>query len=145
MPTRPATAPDATPNDVHLRFLNASVSAQPQAPAAAPRFVARKAETARPLAAKALPALKPNQPNQRMPAPSMVKVRLWGAKWLLPKPFLFPITSAAARAAIPALMWTTVPPAKSRAPNSRIQPPGAHTQWASGAYTSTSHSAVKAA
>src|SRR5918999_265146 len=87
MPTRPATAPDATPSDVHLRVLNASVSAHPQAPAAAPRLVARKADAARPLAARALPAL----------------------------------------------MWTRVPPAKSRAPSSRIHPPGAHTQWARGA------------
>src|SRR5918999_2464792 len=123
MPTRPATAPDATPSDVHLRVLNASVNAPPQAPAAAPRLVARKADAASPLAARALPALKPNQPNHRMPAPSMVKVRLWGAKWLSPKPLLLPINSAAASAAMPALMWTTVPPAKSRAPSSRIHPP----------------------
>ena len=39
---------------------------------------------------------------------------------------------AAARAEMPELMWTTVPPAKSRAPMAPIQPPP-HTQWQSGA------------
>ena len=38
------------------------------------------------------------------------------------------MTSAAARAAAAELMWTTVPPAKSRAPMSRIQPPTPQTQ-----------------
>jgi hypothetical protein len=42
-------------------------------------------------------------------------------------------------------MWTTVPPAKSSAPSSRSQPPGAHTQWASGAYTRNSHKVVNRA
>ena len=34
---------------------------------------------------------------------------------------------------MPALMWTTVPPAKSRAPSSNSQPAGEKTQWATGA------------
>ena len=42
-------------------------------------------------------------------------------------------------------MWTTVPPAKSSAPGSRSQPPGAHTQWARGAYTGNSHRVVNTA
>ena len=37
-----------------------------------------------------------------------------------------------ASAAMPALMWTTVPPAKSRAPSCASQP-SAHTQWQTGA------------
>jgi hypothetical protein len=40
-----------------------------------------------------------------------------------------------ASAATPALMWTTVPPAKSRAPRSKSQPVGLKTQWATGLYT----------
>jgi hypothetical protein len=50
-----------------------------------------------------------------------------------------PYMIAATKAAIPAFTCTTVPPAKSNAPNSRSQPPGAHTQCAIGAYTSNDH------
>jgi hypothetical protein len=41
---------------------------------------------------------------------------------------------------MPALMCTTVPPAKSSAPSWNSQPVGLNTQWATGAYTSTNHS-----
>ena len=40
---------------------------------------------------------------------------------------------------MPALMWTTVPPAKSSAPRLNSQPVGLNTQWATGEYTSTDH------
>jgi hypothetical protein len=40
-------------------------------------------------------------------------------------------------------MWTTVPPAKSRAPLVRRNPPTPHTQWATGSYTSVAHSREK--
>ena len=60
-------------------------------------------------------------------------------------PRRLPITMAAARAAKPEFMCTTVPPAKSSAPRSRSQPPGAHTQWARGAYTRNSHRVVNRA
>src|SRR5687768_4198082 len=76
--TRPATAPDATPRVVALRSFIDSTRAQPTAPAAAPRFVARNAEAANPLAPRALPALNPNHPNHRMPVPRIVNVRLCG-------------------------------------------------------------------
>src|SRR5215469_12660621 len=76
--TRPATTPLATPRVVGLPRTNHSRMTHPRAPAAAPVFVATKAETARPLAASALPALKPNQPAHRSPAPARVKVRLCG-------------------------------------------------------------------
>ena len=46
--------------------------------AAAPKCVAVKAEVARPPAARALPALKPNQPTQRRQAPMKLSTRLWG-------------------------------------------------------------------
>ena len=38
---------------------------------------------------------------------------------------------------MPALMCTTVPPAKSRTPSLLSQPLGSHTMWAIGAYTSS--------
>ena len=50
----------------------------------------------------------------------------------LPKPMRLPSTRAATRADTPAVMWTTVPPAKSSAPRSRSQPPTAQTQCATG-------------
>src|SRR5690606_961779 len=39
-----------------------------------------------------------------------------------PKPIRLPSTYAPTRPAIPALMWTTVPPAKSSAPHCQISP-----------------------
>jgi hypothetical protein len=95
--------------------------------------VARNADDARPPAARALPALNPNHPNQRMPPPSITIGTLCGVKAPPGYPFRFPTYSAAAKAAAPALMCTTVPPAKSRAPipaGPRNPPP--HTQCASG-------------
>ena len=44
---------------------------------------------------------------------------------------------------MPALMCTTVPPAKSMAPNAATQPIGLHTQCAIGAYTTIDHSTMK--
>ena len=62
----------------------------------------------------AAPPLKPNQPNHRIAAPSMTNGMLCG-RWLgsLPKPLRLPMISTRISAATPALMWTTVPPAKS--------------------------------
>ena len=78
MATSPATAPDAAPSTVGLPRAIHSVNIQPSAAAAAPVLVARKALAARPLAASALPALKPNQPNQSRAAPMTVIGRLCG-------------------------------------------------------------------
>ncbi len=47
-------------------------------------------------------------------------------------PFRLPTTSAAAKADIPAAMWTTIPPAKSIAPKPFSQPSGFQTQCAIG-------------
>jgi hypothetical protein len=51
--------------------------AEPPAAAAA-RKVFMNAWTAWPLAASAEPALKPNQPNHKMPVPSMTSGMEWG-------------------------------------------------------------------
>ena len=61
----------------------------------------------------------------------MVMGRLWGWKGSLPPALALAEHEAAARAAAPELMWTTVPPAKSSAPWPRIQPPP-QTQWQTG-------------
>src|SRR5215475_14159856 len=76
--TSPATAPEAAPSTVGLPRELHSVSIQPRAAVAAAVFVVVKACTASPLAASALPALKPNQPNQSRLAPITVKGRLCG-------------------------------------------------------------------
>ena len=91
-----------------------------------------KARAAEPLASSAEPALKPNQPNQRSEAPIMVIVRLCGAIGSRPKPTRLPSTNAPTSPATPALMCTTVPPAKSSAPQRQTRPPVALTSaaWA---------------
>src|SRR5262249_40502336 len=78
MPTSPATSPEATPSAVGLPRCHHSTTSHAAAPAPAATWVLTRASAARPLDPSALPALKPNHPNQRTPAPSRVMVRLWG-------------------------------------------------------------------
>src|SRR2546423_15280129 len=78
MATRPATAPDAMPRTVGLPRENHSAPIQASAAAAAAVFVVTNALTATPDASSALPALKPNHPNQSSPAPITVSGRLCG-------------------------------------------------------------------
>src|SRR5512143_2876856 len=122
MATRPATAPDATPRAVGLPRCAHSTAIHESAAAAVATWVTTKAEVASPPEARALPPLNPNQPNQSSAAPRMVMVRSCGAMRSVPYPFLLPTTSTAARAETPELIWTTSPPAKSRAPMFLIQP-----------------------
>src|ERR1700675_4359304 len=78
IPTSPATAPEAAPRTVGLPRELHSVNIQASAAAAVAVFVVRNAWAARPLAASALPALTPNQPNQSRLAPITVSGRLCG-------------------------------------------------------------------
>ncbi len=78
MHTSPATRPDATPSIVALPCSLSSMSAHTTAPAAAATCVLTNAYVAVPSAFSAEPALNPNHPNHRMPAPSTVIVRLCG-------------------------------------------------------------------
>ncbi len=79
-------------------------------------LVLTKAKVATPLAARALPLLKPNQPNHNKPVPRATKGMLCGRRsspgWMI----LLPTTKTEASAAMPALRWTTRPPAKSTTP-----------------------------
>ena len=59
---------------------------------------------------------------------------------LAASPRRVPSTSTTASAAMPALMCTTVPPAKSSAPRRNSQPAGENTQCATGAYTTSAQS-----
>ena len=86
---------------------------QAKEPHAAERWVTSIAMAALLSAATADPALKPNQPTHSIPAPVTVMVRLCGGMAVEPNPLLPPIDVAAIKAATPAVMWTTEPPAKS--------------------------------
>ncbi len=68
--TSPTTAPTAMPTADGLPLISQSISIQLTAAAAAPKLVTTSAETARSFAAKALPALNPNQPNHNSAAPN---------------------------------------------------------------------------
>ena len=100
-------------------------------------WVTSIAMPAAPSAATALPALKPNQPTQSIEAPTTVSVKLCGGIAVVWYPSRFPTKMAATNAAIPALMCTTVPPAKSSAPiiSPNKEPSPDHAMWQRGAYT----------
>src|SRR5919199_1762780 len=151
MATRPATAPEAAPNVVGCPSRTRSTSSQPMTAAAVATWVLVKASPARPLAPSADPALKPNQPNHSRPAPSITNGRLCGLNCAFGQPLRLPSTSASARPAAPALMWTAVPPAKSSTPRAASQPlllplasPKLNTQWATGKYTRLAHRVTNA-
>ena len=131
MATRPATAPQAAPTTLTLRLWMYCARTQVTVAAAAAVFVTRRALAARPLAATDEPALKPNQPNHRRPAPRTVIGMSWGSR---PSPLTTrrPMSRATISAEMPDEAWTTVPPAKSSAPSLNSQPSTDHTQWATG-------------
>ena len=141
MVPRPATIPVTTPSTLGLPNFSHSASIHASDPAAADKCVAIIAMPALPLAASALPALKPNQPTHNMPAPVTTVVMLWGGIAVVGKPWRGPRTRAQTSAATPAVICTTIPPAKSSTPSLPSQPPP-HTQCATGAYTSVSHRAL---
>ena len=103
------------------------------------RFVLAKALTASAPAEKAEPALKPNHPNHKRPVPKITNGMLAGASSRCRR---FPRNSAPARAAHPADMCTTVPPAKSSTPHWRNKPSGCHVMWHNGGYTTNAKSTM---
>ena len=84
MATSPATAPDAMPRTLGLPLKIHSANIQPNAAAAVAICVAIMAMPARPSAATAEPALKPNQPTHNNEAPISVSTRLCGGMGSLP-------------------------------------------------------------
>src|SRR5579875_1311701 len=79
MATKPATAPEATPSTEGFPFAAHSANIHASAAAAVAICVAVIAMPARPFAATAEPALKPNQPTQRSEAPISANETLYGA------------------------------------------------------------------
>ena len=116
MPTKPATAPEAPPTIEAWPRRAASTASHASTAAAVASKVLRKASAAPAFASRLEPALKPNQPTHSSAAPIMVKVTLCGFIGSRPKPSRGPTSQAPTRPATPALMCTTVPPAKSSAP-----------------------------
>ena len=114
--TRPATAPVATPSAEALPWATISIPIQTTVAVAAAMWVTSSAMAAVPLAARALPALKPNQPTHSIPAPITAKGRLWGRMTCLGYPLRLPSSRHVTSPAMPALTCTTVPPAKSSTP-----------------------------
>src|SRR5258708_3322762 len=83
-PPGPATAPDAMPSTEGLPFTIHSVNIHDKAATAVASWVTTIAMPARPSAATAEPALKPNQPTQSNAAPVTVSARLCGGMGSLP-------------------------------------------------------------
>ena len=131
--TWPATTPTQAPTLVTLPFKTRSKTNQVSMEEAEATKVVATARAATPsVVDKAEPPLNPNQPNQRRQPPKITKGTLAGPtsfSTCLRGPRIAPAT----KPDTPELMWTTVPPAKSRAPISAIQPPAPQTQWHKGA------------
>src|SRR3954451_5210507 len=121
--TRPATMPEAAPRFVGCPSRIHSTTTQARPAAAAAKKVLRNACAAWPLEASADPALTPNQPNHRIPVPIMTSGIECGGDGCDVR---LPSTSTAASAAMPALTWMAVPPAKSSEPRWPSQPPYTH-------------------
>src|SRR5436305_13167312 len=76
--TSPATAPEIAPRALALPLRSHSATPHPTAAAAAAKCVFTKALVARPLAANALPALKPNHPTNSRQARTKLRTTLCG-------------------------------------------------------------------
>src|SRR6516162_5115701 len=132
--TSPTTAPMQAPSADGLFPFSQSKNIQASMADAEAVFVVANASAAAGEAARAEPALKPNQPNQSIPVPRSTNGTLAGEnasldRWLCRRPSI----KAPASAAQPADMCTTVPPAKSSTPHFRRKPSGCQVQCARGA------------
>src|SRR5271157_1102960 len=121
--TSPATEPVSAPTMLGFPLRIQSMIIQVIIASEAAISVLAKAIAANPLEPNALPPLNPNQPNHNKAAPSATYVTLCG-KVLSPLLILrLPITRTDANAAKPALVCTTIPPAKSAKPICERKPP----------------------
>ena len=101
MATKPATIPEAAPRALAFPILIYSAISQPMSPAPVATWVLVNARTAISSAASTLPALNPNHPNHKSPAPRRVRGRLWGIMSFPGNPLRALRTRAAANAAVP--------------------------------------------
>src|SRR6478672_10992440 len=138
MQARPATAPVNAPTRLGFPSRHHEMVSQVHIAIDPAMSVLTNACAATPFAASADPALNPNHPNHSSPVPRATNATLCGTVFSPGANFRAPTTHTLASAANPALVWTTNPPAKSRAPHVARNPPP-HSQWASGMYTSRLH------
>src|SRR5207245_10040346 len=101
MATRPATAPAAAPITLGCFLCHQLTVIQVRAAIAVAVLVTTNALVASAPAPSALPALKPNQPNQSRAAPNTVIVASCGSAFCLPQPIRRPSERAAAGAEPP--------------------------------------------
>src|ERR1700748_2847331 len=83
--TKPPTAPEQKPKTVGLPRVSHSAAGHAADATAVAIVVLMNALAEMLSAAPALPELKPYQPTQSMPVPTIVSTRLCGAKLCLPK------------------------------------------------------------
>src|SRR5437868_13099142 len=148
--TSPATAPEIAPKALGLRLRTHSAAIQPRAAVAAAKCVATNALVAKLPAPSALPALNPNHPTHSRHAPMKLKTTLCGGIGSCGYPKRRPRYKAQTSADTPDVMWTTVPPAKSRVgkcpPSAAFSiPPLPQTICAIGAYTISDHNTINTA
>src|SRR6185437_10510110 len=135
MATRPATAPEQIPTTVGLPRASHSTIIQVKPATAVAICVTVIAMPACMPAVTAEPALKPNQPTHSSEAPMKVSTMLCGG----PMSLRLPRQIAHINPAMPALICTTVPPAKSSTLTTASElpldrkPSGPHPQCATGA------------
>src|SRR5687768_13259887 len=115
--TSPATIPDARPRAVGLPLKIHSTRHQLSPAAAAAAWVVANPVDPRSELFSPDPPLNPNHPNHSRAAPTRVSTMLFGCMACSGYPDRFRRTQTHASPANPAAMWTTVPPAKSRAPS----------------------------
>src|SRR5437762_9746085 len=113
--TSPATAPEQKPSTLGLRRNAYSSMAHVNEATAAASVVIVKAFAAIPSGASALPALKPYQPTQSKPVPTMQSTMLCGAMISFLNQNRWPRRMQRTNADHAADMCTTAPPAKSMA------------------------------
>src|SRR5205809_8084478 len=113
MTTRPPTAPEQNPSTLGLPRRAYSSIAQVNDATEVASVVAMNAFAAIPSGASALPALKPYQPTQSNPVPTMQSTMLCGAITSFLNPIRCPRRMQRTSADQPDDMCTTVPPAKS--------------------------------
>jgi len=128
MVASPATAPVSRPRKRGFFVVSQSMPSQAIAAKLAARSVLRKATAVTESTRNSLPALKPYQPNQRRPVPRATSGMECGSRSSTRR---LPTKRTDASAAIPAMLWTTMPPAKSSTPQLAINPPP-HTMWTKG-------------
>src|SRR3984893_17265262 len=116
---RPATAPVSRPTKCGFFAYHHSTNSHVVAAKDAAMSVFKKAVAVMSSTLTSLPALNPYQPNQSRPVPSAMNGMLCAESTNL----RLPTYSTDASAAQPALAWTTMPPAKSRAPQCASRPP----------------------